>query len=68
MRGQILEAVKFHYEAKKLKAKTNIEIYLINPAGIGEHSDIMEEVIKLMEEYDKNKSILETIESDFSEK
>ncbi len=67
MREEILNVVKMHYMAKKAKAKANIDIYLKNPAGIGEHSDIMEEVINLMEEYDKNKSILETLESDFKD-
>ena len=63
---QILESVRLHFESEKSKAKTNIAIYLSNPSGIGEHSKVVEEIISLMEEYDKNKSILDTMDSDFT--
>ena len=33
-----------HAQGDIEKHKANVEIYLSNPAGIGEHSDIMESV------------------------
>ena len=42
MRKRILEAVKDHAKGNLAVHKTNVEIYLSNPAGIGEHSDITE--------------------------
>jgi hypothetical protein len=45
MRDQILEAARKQAEGEVAVHKTNIEIYLANPAGIGEHSDVTEAVI-----------------------
>ena len=45
MRDQILEAARKQAEGVVAVHKTNIEIYLANPAGIGEHSDVTEAVI-----------------------
>ena len=36
----LLEAIKKHNEGKIALHKANIAVYLKNPAGIGEHSDI----------------------------
>ena len=36
-----LNALKLQYESEIAKAKDNIEVYLSNPAGIGEHPDVM---------------------------
>lgn len=47
MRQQLLEASLLHFKAVKAKAETNLEVYLTNAAGIGEHSDIVDEVISL---------------------
>ena len=40
----MLEAVQKLYEANIALAKANIQIYLDNPAGIGEHPDIVQAV------------------------
>ena len=40
----LLEAIKKHNEGKIALHKANIAVYLKNPAGIGEHSDIAEAV------------------------
>ena len=40
----------------------NVEIYLHNPAGIGEHSDIVESVEKELMEVAKYDDVLEMIE------
>ena len=37
----ILHALQAKYEGEKQYHKANIEIYLSNPAGIGEHSDVL---------------------------
>ena len=44
MKGQMIQALKNHAIANIHLHKTNIDIYFANPAGIGEHSDIMEAV------------------------
>ena len=42
MREQMIKALIAHAQGDIEKHKANIEDYLSNPAGIGEHSDIME--------------------------
>tara|TARA_Y100001970_G_scaffold289188_1_gene418717 strand:+ start:472 stop:669 length:198 start_codon:yes stop_codon:yes gene_type:complete len=38
----MIKALIAHAQGDIEKHKANIEVYLSNPAGIGEHSDIME--------------------------
>jgi ABC-type antimicrobial peptide transport system ATPase subunit len=38
----MIEATVSHIQGKIAYHKANLEVYLLNPAGIGEHSDIME--------------------------
>ena len=44
MRDQMIKALLAHAQGDIEKHKANVEIYLSNPAGIGEHSDIMDSV------------------------
>jgi len=45
-------AMKSHFIAKRDRAMANLSNYIISPVGIGEHPDIVEECIKLIEEID----------------
>tara|TARA_R110000803_G_scaffold20188_1_gene52208 strand:- start:629 stop:832 length:204 start_codon:yes stop_codon:yes gene_type:complete len=44
MRSMMIEAARKHAEGALALHRANIEVYLTNPAGIGEHSDVMEAV------------------------
>ena len=44
LRDDILQAVYDHAKGHVEKHRINVEIYLTNPAGIGEHSDIVEAI------------------------
>ena len=44
IREQILESLKSHAVGKINKHKMNVEVYLTNPAGIGEHPDVMDAI------------------------
>ena len=44
MRKQLIDASRKHFEAHIQKHRVNVEVYLTNPVGIGEHSDIMEAI------------------------
>jgi hypothetical protein len=62
MRDQMLKAVRKHAEAHIEKHRMNVEIYLTNPVGIGEHSDIMDAIEKElahMAEYQDHLEILD---------
>ena len=50
MREQLIKALLAHAQGDIAKHKANVEIYLTNPVGIGEHSDITEAI---QEELDK---------------
>tara|TARA_Y100001937_G_scaffold82874_1_gene112145 strand:+ start:2288 stop:2485 length:198 start_codon:yes stop_codon:yes gene_type:complete len=41
MKDEIKDALIKKYEGEKATAHTNIRIYLLNPTGIGDHSDVM---------------------------
>ncbi len=41
MRNEILKALRIDAEGNIEKARLNIEIYLKNPVGIGEHPDVL---------------------------
>ena len=44
MRTQLISALKAHANGEIQKHLANVEVYLTNPAGIGEHSDITEAI------------------------
>ena len=44
MREQLIKALLAHSQGDIAKHKANIEVYLANPVGIGEHSNIVEAI------------------------
>ena len=44
MREQIIKALLTHAQGNIAKHKANVEIYLTNPAGIGDHSNVLEAI------------------------
>ena len=44
MREQLIKALLAHANGDIQKHVANVEVYLNNPAGIGEHSDITEAI------------------------
>lgn len=41
MRDKIIAALILKYKAQMAEAEANIQVYMRNPAGIGEHSEIV---------------------------
>jgi hypothetical protein len=63
MREEMINSLKNHAVAHIEKHRMNVEIYLNNPVGVGEHSDIMDTIEKelnLMAEYHDQLEILNT--------
>ena len=61
LRETIIKSLLRHAEGHIKKHCANIEIYLTNPAGIGEHSDILEAIEKelaVIAEYEDQISII----------
>jgi hypothetical protein len=46
MREQMINALKNHAVAHIEKHRMNVEVYLNNPVGVGEHGDIMDTIEK----------------------
>lgn len=65
MRDKLLEAFKSHAKGHVDKHVANIEVYLHNPAGVGEHPDIIEAIETEMEEVAKYHDMLEMINKYF---
>lgn len=62
LRKMMLDATRKHALAHVEKHRMNVEVYLRNPAGIGEHSDIMDAIEKeltAMAEYEDHLDILD---------
>jgi hypothetical protein len=65
MKETLLQAVKKHAEGHIAKHIANIEVYLANPAGIGEHSDIIEAIEIELEQISKYQDQLDIVEKYF---
>jgi hypothetical protein len=66
MRKEILEAAKLHAKAHIEKHRLNVEVYLQNPVGVGEHSDIMDSIEKELDAMAQYKDQLDILETYFS--
>jgi len=62
MREQIIKALISHAQGDIEKHKANVEVYLTNPAGIGEHSDILEAIEKELDMIAKYMDQIEVIQ------
>ena len=64
MTTSMFEALRLKYNAQIAQASANINVYMINPAGIGEHPDLVEAVdsqIKLIAEASGIAQIVTTV-------
>ena len=60
-RENTIEAIEEHAKGHIKKHSMNVEIYLKNAAGIGEHPDVMESIekeLKIIAEYDDQLEVL----------
>lgn len=65
MRKEIIESLRSHAIGHINKHKMNVEVYLKNPAGIGEHPDVMEAIEVELEQVAKYNDQLEMLEKYF---
>ncbi len=63
LRERLIEATIAHVEGKIAYHKANVEVYLTNPTGIGEHPDIMEALLSEMKEIAEHQDILEVAQN-----
>ncbi len=65
MRREMLEALKALSVGNIKKAKMNVEVYLKNPVGIGEHPDVLGAIQEQIDLIAKEEERLEVIEKYF---
>ena len=66
MREQMIEALKAHAKAHIEKHRVNVEVYLNNSVGVGEHSDIMDTIEKELNQIAEYHDQLEVLEKYFN--
>ena len=60
---KLLRAVKAHYFAKKERSEAALTVYLNNPSGIGEHPQLVEEMVKLVDDIHDADGCIQTIDN-----
>jgi hypothetical protein len=67
MRKQMIEALKAHAQAHIDKHKMNVEVFLTNPVGVGEHPQIMDSIEKELDEIATYEDQLEVLNKHFTD-
>jgi hypothetical protein len=67
LRLKILESLRAQAEGNISKAKTNIEVYLHNPVGIGEHPDVLAAIQEQLDIVAHEEERVEVLDKHFSE-
>jgi hypothetical protein len=67
MKQKMIDALKAHAQAHIDKHKMNVEIYLTNPVGIGDHSAIMDAIEHELNEIAQYEDQLEVLNKHFTE-
>ena len=62
MEQKLLQALSAHYSAKLTRAEANLINYFKNPAAIGEHPDIVNEMVKQVDDIAAARGALETLQ------
>tara|TARA_B100000131_G_scaffold158021_1_gene153296 strand:+ start:364 stop:606 length:243 start_codon:yes stop_codon:yes gene_type:complete len=63
MRKQLINALLAHAQGDIAKHRANVEVYLTNPVGIGEHSNVVEaieEEINMIAKYQDQIDVINT--------
>ena len=66
MSKKLFQAALSKYEAQRDEALAVLDVYLKNSVGIGEHSNLLEEVTKWTETLTEAEENIETIKRHFS--
>ena len=68
MREQLIKALLAHAQGDIAKHKANVEVYLTNPVGIGEHSNVVEAIEEELNMIAKYQDQIEVIQKYFMKK
>lgn len=65
LRSEMINAAVKHAEAHIEKHRMNVEIYLTNPVGVGEHSEVMDEIEKQLDEMSRYQDHIDILKNYF---
>ena len=65
LRKEILRALRDEATGNIQKAKVNIEVYLVNPVGIGEHPDVLGSIQDQLDVIAENEERIQVLEKYF---
>ena len=68
MREKMISALLAHAQGDIAKHKANVEVYLTNPVGIGEHSNVVEAIEEELNMIAKYQDQIEVIQKYFMKK
>ena len=63
----VYKALRAHYEAKKLKALANIEVFMKAPVGVAQHDDLVSTIRTQVEELAHAEDVLYCLESHYED-
>ncbi|OUV66136.1 MAG: hypothetical protein CBC89_04745 [Euryarchaeota archaeon TMED129] len=67
LRQQTLDALRSDAEGNIAKARVNVEVYLHNPVGIGEHPDVLGAIQEQLDIIAHEEERIEVLEKHFSD-
>jgi gamma-glutamylcyclotransferase (GGCT)/AIG2-like uncharacterized protein YtfP len=59
----IMKAAREHFHAKAAEARIRIDLYSSNPLAVGDHSNVVGEVVKATEDYEHAVSCMDILEA-----
>jgi hypothetical protein len=67
MREMLIQAVRAHASGHVQKHKANVEVFLANAVGVGEHPDVLDSIEKELDEMARYNDQIEMIDKFFKE-
>ncbi len=65
--NKLLRAALSHYEAQRDEALAVLEVYFNNPVGIGEHSNLLKEILEWSQKLSEAEENIATLKKNFIE-
>ncbi len=58
-----MKAAREHFHAKAAEARVRLDLYSNHPLAVGDHSNVVEEVVKATQDYESAVSCIEILDA-----
>lgn len=58
-----MKAAREHFHAKAAEARVRLDLYTNHPLAVGDHSNVVEEVVKATQDYESAVSCMEILDA-----